>query len=507
MMKKTHPLFVELTEQSKEIHTYGSILSLLHWDQETQMPSGGITARSQQIALLSKHVHEEKTSKKFRSRLEKLIHLSSGKPKIKGLSRPELVCLREWRKTFLKDTKLPSRFVEEFSQVTSEATQIWAVAREQNKVKLFLPFLQKIVDLNRKKADILGFQDHPYDPLLECHEPCMTTARVGTIFNDLQKDLTALLKKITAAKPLDDRFLHKLVGKEKQMEMARFFLTKLPVDPSYFRLDLSNHPFSTGLHPHDARITTRVIPKAFMSNIFSLLHEAGHMMYDMGLPTKYWGTPLAEAVSLSIHESQSRWWETLIGRNLPFWRSFYPSLQELYPPLKKVSLDQFYRAVNKVSPTCIRVEADEVTYCLHVILRFEIEKQLVSGSLATADLPDFWNSKMQELLGIKPKSDTEGCLQDIHWSLGEFGYFPTYALGNLFAAQFFSAFAGEHKDWDEKITQGDLAFIREWLKKNIHQWGRTYDAEELVKKVTKQGLSSDAYCTYLKKKYAAIYGF
>ena len=504
-MKKSHPLFVELAQQSKEIHTYESILSLLHWDQETQMPPGGITARSQQIAQLSGYVHEEKTSKKFRSRLEKLIHLSSGKAKIKGLSRQELICLREWRKTFLKDTKLPARFVQEFSQVTSEAMQIWAVAKEQSNFKLFIPFLQKIVDLNRKKADILGFDDHPYDALLECYEPCMTTAKIGSIFNELQKELTALLKKIIAAKPIDSRFLHKTVSKEKQLEIARFFLEKLPVDPSYFRLDLSNHPFSSGIHPHDARITTRIIPKAFMSNIFSLLHEAGHMMYDMGLPTEYWGTPLAEFVSLSIHESQSRLWETLIGRNLPFWRCFYPSLQKLYSPLQKVPLDTFYRAINQVSPSYIRVESDEVTYCLHVILRFEIEKELIHGRLAVADIPEFWNSKSQEFLGIRPRNDKEGCLQDIHWSLGSFGYFPTYALGNLFAAQFFSAFATEHKDWDKKIMKGDLSFIREWLKKNIHRWGRTYDAEELVKKVSKQGLSIDAYCTYLKKKYSSIY--
>lgn len=244
-----------------------------------------------------------------------------------------------------------------------------------------------------------------------------------------------------------------------------------------------------------------------MSNIFSVLHEAGHMMYDMGLPCEHWGTPLAEPVSLSIHESQSRWWETLIGRNLPFWRYYYPILQDEYAALKKIPLETFYRAINKMTPSCIRVEADEVTYCLHIILRFEIEKQLIAGTLPISEVPEFWNSKMYELFGIKPRNDAEGCLQDIHWSLGEFGYFPTYALGNLFAAHFFSAFALEHKDWDQKIASGDLVFVREWLKKNIHHWGRTYDSEELAKKVTKTALSTDAYCTYLKKKYASIYNF
>lgn len=506
-MPKPHPAFVEIADSSKKIANYESILGLLHWDQETQMPPGGIGPRSQQISLLSGYIHEEKTSRKFRAQLEKLIHLGTGKPKVKGLTKQQLICLREWRQKFLKDTKLPTSFIEELSQVTSEAQQIWAIARKDNNYKLFAPFLQKIIDLNRKKADILGFGDHPYDPLLEMHEPCMTTKKVGTIFAGLQKELTALLKKIVKAKQIDDSFLHKKVGDEKQLEIGRLILAGLPADPTYSRLDLSSHPFSTGLHPHDSRITTRILPNAFMSNVFSVLHEGGHMMYDMGLPVEYWGTPLSEAVSLSIHESQSRWWETLIGRNLPYWRHVYPLLQKSYTPLKKVPLEKFYRAINKVAPSYIRVEADEVTYCLHVILRFETEKQLISGTLSVAELAEFWNEKMKDLLGIKPPTDRQGCLQDIHWALGEFGYFPTYALGNLFAAHFFTAFAKQNRDWEQRIAGGDLFFVREWLKENIHKWGRTYNSEELAKKVTGTPLSEDAYCSYLKKKYSAIYGF
>ena len=498
---------MELSEYSKKIHTYESILSLLHWYQETYMPPGGIAPRCQQISLLSGHIHREKTSKKFRSLLEKLVHLGSGKPKVKGVSRQQIICLREWTKTFLKDTKLPTSFVEEFSRVTSEATQIWAIAKKENNFKLFAPFLQRIIDLNRKKADILGFSEHPYDPLLEAHEPCMTTQRVGTIFTELQRELTTLLNKIVSSRQIDDRFLKKKMGESKQLEIGRLFLAGLPADRTYSRLDLSNHPFSTGLHPHDARITTRIIPNLFMSNIFSVLHEGGHMMYDMGLPVEFWGTPLSEPVSLSIHESQSRWWETLIGRNLPFWRHYYPLLQKSYPALKKIPLERFYRAINKVAPSFIRVEADEVTYGLHVIVRFETEKKLITGDLSVTELPEFWNSKMKEYLGITPPSDTLGCLQDVHWSLGEFGYFPTYALGNLFAAQFFSTFAKENKDYEKRIASGDLSFVREWLKKNIHHWGRTYNAEELVKKVTGKTLSPDAYCNYLKKKYSEIYRF
>lgn len=507
MAKSPPPDYKELAAFSTRIHTYGSILTLLHWDQETYMPPGGIAPRAKQISLLSTLIHEETTGRKFKGYLEKLVNISTGKVKIKGLSKPQLAAVREWRRDFLKATKLPSSFVETFSEVTSEATPVWAEAKKSNNFKLFAPFLEKILSLTRKKADILGFSDHPYDALIEAYEPCMTTNRVGTIFEGLQKELKGLLKKIKASPQIDDRFLQEKVSDEKQLAIGRLTLSKLPMDMAYTRLDLSSHPFSLALHPHDSRITTRIIPHAFASNIFSILHEAGHSMYEMGLPTQQWGTPLADYVSLSIHESQSRWWESLIGRSLPFWKFFYPFLQQELSDLKKVPLDRFYRAINKVKPSFIRVEADEVTYCLHVILRFEIEKMLVSGQLEVADLPDAWNSKMKEFFGITPPNDAQGCLQDIHWSIGSFGYFPTYALGNLFSAQFFSAFDKQHPDWGQRIEKGELAFVREWLKEHIHRWGRMYNSDELVKKVTGKPLSEVPYCSYLKKKYSEIYGF
>lgn len=498
--------FKELKEFSTSIETYQSVLSLLHWDQETYMPSGAITPRSQQIAEMSSLIHEEKISKKFKNYLEKLVHLPSGKPKIKGLTKMQLAALREWTYEFTRAVKLPTAFVKTFSQVTSEASQIWAVAKKSDNFKLFAPFLEKIINLSRQKAEILGFSDHPYDALLESYEPCMTTRKVETIFDGLQKELKSLLKKITSSRQIDDRFLHTKVNDEIQMEIGKLLLSKLPMDAAYSRLDISSHPFSMALHPHDSRITTRILPNAFMSNIFSILHEAGHSFYEMGLPLDFWGTPLAHATSLSIHESQSRWWETLIGRSLPFWRYFYPHLQKALPnKLKKIPLDRFYRAINKVTPSFTRVEADEVTYCLHVILRFEIEKDLISGKLLVADLPEAWNGKMKELLGIVPPNNRLGCLQDIHWSLGDFGYFPTYALGNLFSAHFFTAFLKQNSDWEERVASGDLSFVRDWLKGNIHKFGKLYNSDELAKKVTGKPLSETAYCTYLKKKYAEIY--
>ncbi|MDE3046287.1 MAG: carboxypeptidase M32 [Verrucomicrobiota bacterium] len=499
-------IYEELVERSKEIQRYQGILTLLHWDQETCMPAGGITARSEQVAQLSAFIHEQRTSRSFKALLNKLVYINTGRPKVKHLSRTQQACLREWSRDFWRATKLPASFVKTFSQVTSEASQIWAMAKKDNNFKLFAPFLKKIIELNQQKAEIWGFEDHPYDALLEAYEPCMTSQRVSHIFDGLEHEIKHLLNKIQDAKKIDHRFLQKTVSEEKQKEIGKWIMSKMPVDESYTRLDISSHPFSMAIHPCDSRITTRHVPNAFMSNIFSVLHESGHSMYEMGLPAEQWGTPLCEAASLSVHESQSRWWETLIGRSLPFWKHHYPELQKILPShLQHVSLEQFYRAINHVAPSFIRVEADEVTYCLHIILRFDIEKRLISGKLAVQDLPDAWNAKFKELFGMTPPTNAQGCLQDIHWSLGDFGYFPTYALGNILAAQLFVPFAKHHPNWEEQIKKGDLAFIREWLKENVHRHGRLYSLDEIVKKVTGKPLSEAAYCHYLKKKYSEIY--
>ncbi len=508
MALKKNSHYQQLLEKSKSIQIYNSILQLLHWDQETFMPSGAIGPRSEQISLLSELIHEEKRSRGFKALLTKLISFKTGAIKAKGLSLPQKVIVREWLKDYDRAAKLPSQFVKNFAQVTSEASQIWAIAKQQNNFKLFAPFLEKIIDLNRKKAEMYGYSDHPYDALLEAYEPCATSTRVAHLFEPLQKELTQLREKITESRKIDNRFLHRKVDPLLQQEIGHLFANKMPVDPGYTRLDLSSHPFSMALHPKDSRITSRIIPTHFMSNIFSVLHEAGHSMYEMGLPTETWGTPLSESVSLSVHESQSRWWETLIGRSFPFWKHMYPALQKKVPNLlQKVPLERFYRAINTVTPSFIRVEADEVTYCLHVILRFSIEKELIAGKLSVLDLPEAWNAKFKELFGLTPPNHAQGCLQDIHWSLGDFGYFPTYALGNLLAAQFFQAFEKKHPDWATRLAHGDLAFIREWLKIHIHQHGRRYTMDELVKRVSGKPLSHQPYCRYLKEKYAEIYRF
>lgn len=496
--KKLPRAYFDLKELSKEIATYNAISNVLYWDRETYMPHGGSESRSEQIALLSAHVHNLKTSKRFKQLLKRIPS--------ETIPRPEKINVEEWEDLLERSGKLPVEFVKKFSQLTSEASQIWNVAKQSDNFDLFAPFLKRIVEMSREKAAILGFEDHPYDALLEHYEPCMTTKKISKIFENLRKELVSLLEKIRSAPQPENDFLKGPFDKQKQRELANALLASLPIDPRYSRLDLSAHPFSIAMHPHDSRITTRILNDGFLSNLFSVLHEAGHSMYEMGLPIEHWGTALAESVSLSIHESQSRWWETRIGYSLPFWRSFYPKVQQTFEAqLGGISLERFYRGAHRVEPSLIRVEADEVTYCLHIILRFELELALISGKLEVTDLPQAWREKMKELLGIEPKTDREGCLQDIHWSLGDFGYFPTYALGNLFASQFFATFSKEHRDWEERVQTGDFAFVREWLRTNIHCHGKLYDAEELAKKVTGDSFSEEAYCRYLKKKYSEIY--
>ena len=495
--KKLPKAFFDLKELSTEIHTYSAISNLLYWDRETYMPHGGNEPRGQQVALLSAHIHSLKTGRKFSRLLKKLEKVD--------FPRPERVILEEWQDQYERSIRLPVSFVKKFSQLTSEASLIWNAAKKSDNFALFAPFLKKIVEMSREKAAILGFEDHPYDALLESYEPSMTTKKVSKIFGNLRTELISLLEKIRSAPPIDDSFLNGPFDEWKQKELGAALLATLPMEADYSRLDFSAHPFSIAMHPHDSRITTRILPNGFLSNLFSILHEAGHSMYEMGLPTEHWGTALGETVSLSIHESQSRWWETRIGYSLPFWRFFYPKVQEVFPQFQEIPLEQFYRAMHKVEPTFIRVEADEVTYCLHVILRFELELALFTGKLEVEELPQAWREKMKELLGIVPPTDREGCLQDIHWSLGDFGYFPTYALGNLFASQFFTSFAKEHHNWEERVQAGDFGFIRGWLKTNIHSHGKLYDAEELAKKVSGEPFSEEAFCRHLKKKYGEIY--
>ena len=506
MATKRNP-YEQLSEFSKEIATWNTISNLLEWDQETYMPSDAVEFRSSQNGLVTSHTHKLRTGSKFTKLLSGIINLETGEIVDTTLTAPQKAAAKAWRRDYLKSVKLPNSFIKNLATTTSKACAAWSEARKESNFKKFAPHLEKIVKLNQKKAAYLGFKETPYDALLDLYEPDSTCAKLVPLFDSLKTGLKTLLHKITSKAPLNKSFLTQNFDETAQFEFAKTLLKAMGFHPETSRLDLTNHPFCSPMHPTDIRMTTRIHADDIMSNLFSALHEGGHGLYGLNLPLQFFGTPLGEQISLGIDESQSRFWETRIGRTRPFWHHFLPQLQEKFPQLKNITLDQFYAAINTVAPSFIRVEADEVTYTLHVILRFEIEKMVIEGALKIKDIPQVWNQKMQELLGITPPNDTLGCLQDIHWSFGSMGYFPTYALGNLYAAQFFEKFAHDFPDWETKISHGDLSFIREWLKTHIHQYGRQYSPHELIEKVTGKPLSEKPYLDYLTAKYQKIYGF
>lgn len=506
-MRLSKKPFDQLHGLSNALYAWISLQALLDWDQEVMMPSAAIEFRAYQTALAAGQVHKIKTGKKFSHLLQQLIDLDSGKILDPHLTAPQVAALQAFRRDHLQAIKLPTTFVKNFVTLTTNACHVWAKSRKASDFSIFAPQLEKIVHANRKKADLLGYQDHPYDALMDLYEIGMTTKQLIPLFERLKIHLKSLLKKIQAQPPPDNAFLKQEFSPEIQLQFGKKLLKYLGFLPENSRLDLSIHPFCTGLHPLDVRMTTRIRHNDVMSSIFSTLHEGGHAMYNQGFPLEWQGTPLCESASLGIDESQSRFWETRIGYSLPFWTHFLPLLQKDFPQLKNVSLEAFYAAINHVNPSFIRVEADEVTYNLHIILRFEIEKALMEGSLKVKDIPDVWNQKTEELLGIIPMSSAQGCLQDIHWAMGSLGYFPTYALGNLYASQLFTTFEKTHPDWQERLARGDLIFIREWLKSHIHRWGRQFTPTELIQNITGRPLDETAYIDYLQKKYQALYHF
>lgn len=463
------------------------------------MPSGGARIRSEQLEAMAGIIHRKKTSRRFATALSKLIDLPTGKVKDSDLDPKYVAAAKEWRRDYVHDIALPSAFIKEFAKLTSHSMIAWRAAKKENAFEAFAPYLERIVNLCQKKADLLGYRDHPYDALINEFEPDVTTQEVDALFSNLRTHLIPLIKK-TALQPINDEFLFGDWDEAKQMAFGHYLLETMGYDREKGRVDISAHPFSSSSHPTDSRMTTRIHPKNLMSNIFVILHEGGHALYEMGLPQDLYGTPLGEARSLGIHESQSRWWETRIGLSKPFWQYFFPLLKETFKgQLDRITLDQFYRAINKVKPSLIRVEADQMTYPLHIILRFELEKALIEGSLKVSDIPNTWNAKMLEYIGLTPTTNVEGCLQDIHWSMGAFGYFPTYTLGNVYAAHLFEGFARDHSDWESHVAAGELGFIKQWLHEKIYRHGKRYPTQELLKEATGKTFSADPYLHYLER--------
>ena len=491
---------ISFLRKAHQQHTIlGEIYALLEWDQETNLLENGMPARTNQLAFLAKSMHKELTNATYTKKLSKHIDLVTGEVCNADYTFIEKAALREARREWLLATKLPASFVAEFTETTGHAMQVWNKAKTNRDFSLFAKPLNQVITLSRKKADFLGYTDHPYDALLDLYEPSFLSNALQALFKDLKSSLIPLIQTCVKAPRIAlSSSLPFCLEKQKQVGQELLHLLTL----STTRLDISSHPFCTRIHPDDLRMTTRLDPLNLWSNFFSVLHEGGHALYHRNLPKQFYGTPLCDATSYAVDESQSRFFETILGKSLPFIDYITPKLHELFPKqLSSYSSEDLYRLINQVEATPIRIEADEVTYNLHIILRFELEQALLEGSLSVEEIPDAWNQKMKDYLGIIPKHDGEGCLQDIHWAMGGMGYFPSYTLGNLIAAQFFQTMQGELPDWHQQIRTGQFQPIIQWLSNNIHSHGKIYSTEDLIRKVTHNPLNSSNYMHYLETKF------
>lgn len=484
-----------------DIINLGRAGSVLGWDQNTYMPPAGAANRGNQLAVISRIAHEWSTSAEMGALIADAEAVASQFDKDSDEARVVKVTRRE----FDLETRVPTDYVEERSRVTTMAFSAWVEARKNKDFSIFLPHLQKVVDLNRRLAGYFPEVDHPYDALLEQFEPGMKTSDVKAIFEALRPQQVELLKAIAAHPELDDSFLHQPFDEQKQWDFSKEIVTEMGYDWQRGRMDKAPHPFSTSFGLDDVRITVRTEADFFNPMLFGAMHEAGHALYEQGVSRSLLNTGLDHGASLAIHESQSRMWENLVGRSLPFWKHYYPRLQSYFPQLDSVTVEQFYRGINKVQPTMIRVEADEATYNMHIMLRLELEIAMIEGSIDLNDLPEIWNQKMQDYLGIVPANDAEGVLQDVHWSYGSLGYFSTYALGNLVSAQLWEKINQDLPGLEGEILQGKLTTLLAWLRENIHQHGRKFEPQEFVERITGERINSAAYVRYLKKKFGEMY--
>lgn len=497
-MNSTYERFLQ---RVREISTLSAIESLLDWDQETYMPRKAAADRADQVALLAGYGHERLINEEFGRLLEEL------QARMDANDLAAVTNVREMARRHQRAVRIPTALVQEIARATALAKDDWVAARRENQFSKFAPHLEKLLDLKRRVADHVGWTTEPYDALMDEFEPGAKAADIQAVFDRLKSQLVPLVADIAAApRRPDTSILQRECPRAAQEAFCRRVVETMGFDFEAGRIDVSTHPFCSGRAPYDVRLTTRYDERYLPMSLFGSMHEAGHGLYEQGLPAEHRGTPMAFPVSLGIHESQSRMWENLVGRSREFWRFFHPHLRQAFPSLADVSLDDWYFAINTVRPSFIRVEADEVTYTLHIVLRFNLERRLIAGTLSVHDVPDAWNAGMKELLGIAPPTDTEGCLQDIHWSLGIFGYFPTYALGNLYAAQFFNAARRAMPDLPDKVAAGDLRPLLDWLRASIHRHGMRYRAQELVKVVTEADLSHQPFVDYLNQKFRPLYG-
>ncbi|GAC1472496.1 MAG: carboxypeptidase M32 [Candidatus Dormibacteraceae bacterium] len=487
-----------------EVTDLNRAAAVLSWDQETYMPPGGVTARSQQFSTLTRLAHIRFTADEVGNLLSALEEETARLP----FDSTDASLVRVTRRDYEQDRKLSPELVSEIARAGSAAYPVWQKARRDSDFELFTQYLEKNVELNRKMADALGYRDRPYDALLDRYEPGMTTDELETIFGELKKAIVPLVADIARnADAVDDRMLYRGFEPEMQVKYALEVVTKLGYDTERGRQDISTHPFSTNFGPGDSRITTRVSRDFFNECLFGSIHEAGHAMYSQGHGEDIDRTNLWGGASPGAHESQSRLWENVVGRSRGFWKHFFPSLRNAFPePLHDVDDEAFFRAVNKSYPSLIRVEADEVTYNLHIMLRFELENELLEGKLKVKDLPEAWNTRIKSYLGITVPNDGEGVLQDVHWSSVSFGIFPGYTIGNLISAQLMEKIRVAIPDLEAQIERGEFAALLAWLRKNVHRHGRKFTPNELLERATGKPLTPAPWIAYVREKFTSLYG-
>ncbi|HTE24890.1 carboxypeptidase M32 [Flavitalea sp.] len=482
--------------------------ALLQWDQETYMPPRGAPVRGQQIASLTELAHELFTSKTSGDLFTHLLETN-------GLTDKEKRNAELSFEDYTRLQKIPAEFVREMSETVNQSFHSWMAARKANDFSLFAGDLAKLVALKKQEAGYLGYTNHPYDALLNEHDKGTNVLLLDAVFNQIRGPLKELLQKIMSQPPVDDSFLHRHYPREKQWAFGMDLLKRLGYDFEAGRQDVSEHPFSVSFNNQDVRITTRIDENDLAAMTWSCIHELGHALYEQGLPGDQYGLPAGEAASYSIHESQSRLWENHVGRSESFCRTFFPLFKQYFPEqLADITVDHFYKAINKVQPSLIRTESDELTYHFHIMIRYELEKKLLEGSLNTNDIPAYWAEQYKLYMGIEVPDHRRGCLQDVHWSHGSFGYFPTYSLGSFYAAQIYQTAVESSettkensKTVAEEVNSGKYDGLLDWLRSNVHMHGRIYTSETLCKVISGKTLNINYFLSYLLDKYRKIYNF
>lgn len=495
--------YSQLIDSLRQIALLQSAASVLGWDERTKLPPRGAPHRAEQLSLLARMAHEQFTS----PRLGELLDTVAGSDLVSDPLSDAAINVRQTRRSYDRARKLPSSLVEQISRTASLGEAAWVIARSKSDYPSFQPWLEQMLRLKQQEAACIGHGGNPYDALLDEFEPGETAADVTAVFNDLRPQLVALIKRVAgSARRAPVEVLAGRYPEGEQKLLSASAAAAIGFDFEAGRLDVSAHPFCTELGPCDTRITTRYDESDFTGSFFGVMHETGHALYNQGLPPEHWGTPRGNFISLGIHESQSRLWENLVGRSRSFWRFFLPRARQVFRSLGKVDEGAFAFAINEIRPSLIRTESDEATYNLHIMLRFDLEQAMLKGDLSTADLPAIWNERMKNDLGVKPANDAEGCLQDIHWAGGAIGYFPTYTLGNIYAAQLFEQACKEIGDLNAMFAKGEFVPLLNWLQRGVHSTGQTYSARQLMKKLTGSSLNATPLMEHLNRKASEYYG-